>query len=95
MLIGSGVYPGKMLLVIRLLKIIKFMLILGQVRKSKDQLLSPAGLGKGLGQGPAGARNREKKTELIFNNPRFGVLTRSAPDHAFIKTDPAYKNIIY
>ncbi len=42
---GSGALSGKMLLV-RLLKIIKLILILGHVRLSKGY---PAGLGKGLG----------------------------------------------
>ncbi len=49
-----------------LLKIMKFMLILGQVRLSKGKLY-PAGLGMVLGKDPtglkpaAGARNRGKK----------------------------------
>ncbi len=49
---GSGTLSGKMLL-IRMLKIIKFMLNLGHVRFSKDYLC-PAGLGKGFGYSTTG-----------------------------------------
>ncbi len=63
------------------------MLILGQVRLSKGQLIS-AGLGKESGQGPAvfeppaGARSRIKTTpQLIFSNSRSSSISpESASD---------------
>ncbi len=69
------------------------MRILGQVRLSKGQL-SPVRLGKGLEQGTVGlktqtgARNRkEKKNQLIFNNPKSGISPGSAPDNCFFSWD--------
>ena len=65
---------------LELVKIIKLMLILGQVRLNKGQLCL-SGLGKGLGYGPtglqfpAGARNSKR-----FNSPRSSILPLRAPD---------------
>ena len=67
------------------------MLILGLFRLSKSQLC-PAGLGKQLGQGPAGLeppppprpsrdQNQEKTPyQIIFNNLRSTIKPGSAPD---------------
>ena len=60
-----------------LLKIVKSMLILDQVRLILGQLCQ-AGLGKGLEEGPCRLRapHRDKKIppKLIFNNPRSSIL---------------------
>ncbi len=75
---------------------IKLMLILDQVRLSKGQLC-PAGLGKGLIQGPAGTRNRKKiPLQLILNNHRSNILPASTfdPKHeTSLKAKIPYKSI--
>ena len=71
-----------------LLKIIKLMIIVGQVRLSKGQLC-PAGLGKRLGQGPAelehpaGARNRTTPHPHVFSMILDPALPGSVPDPKF------------
>ncbi len=79
--IGSGALSGKMLLV-SIVENHKIDDYLDQVRLSKGQLF-PAGLGKGLGQCPAGFRNR-KNTPLYFNNPRSNIKPKSVPKKSLI-----------
>lgn len=57
--------------------------ILGEARLSKGQL-SRAGLGKELGQGPTGTKNRG---ENIFDNPRLSILPSSAPDPKIVSEE--------